>query len=462
MLGIIAGGRKREQLLNSIELIKSPAINRRGAVNAYLASLIGALLNAADTFLNPLIVLPLFALKVSASLHSIALISATGAVSWFAALLCGSAIGRLIPRQQVANIIAAVFRAGAIALLAYELSHGSTRNSDRLHLFFLCYVVYSAARGLSREPSVSALSHALSGGRARAASWLALAAGGVLSIAAGLIVRRALAPDGPGFAKNFSLIFACSAAALTAATFFLTCIRDTGGAHQPIGAKALPTGIANALSAPVMRRFLAFRMALALLAGADPFFMVYAMRELKMPQTEAGVFVAVYAAAMLISAPVWHGLMRRAGNRVALQTVAAIRILAPLVALTLPSVVKSRVYTDHVHNPRVEFYIFAAVFGALGMTARGYSLSGSSYIAELAPARHYDAYAFLANCTLLVAGFTPLIAASIVTANGFQRLFLATTIAGLIAVLSSGLLGETHARARTAARALPSRGARSA
>jgi hypothetical protein len=429
--------------------------------NVQLAAIVGALLTAADAFLNPLIILPLFAIKVDASFHTIALISAAGATSWFAALLCGSAIGRLIPQERVIVILAAIVRAGAIAWLAYGTSQSNRGNDNRLHLFFLCYVVASAAHGLSRPPGIASLSAALRGGRARWSSWFALAAGGVLATAAGLIVRRAMGPSGPGYPKNIALVFACAAAALAASAFFVTRIQEGPRTDQRAApGKALPTGIANALAAPLMRRFLVYRLAMALLAGTDPFFIVYAIRGLKTPQAMAGVFLTVYAAAMLLSAPLWQALIERAGNRVALQMIAAIRIVAPLIALMLPNLVASKVYVDRVHNPRVEFYIFAAVFGALGIAARGQSIAGTTYVAEIAPERHHDAYTFLANISLLVAGFTPLIASRIVDADGFQRLFLSATIAGLIAVFASGLLGETRARVRMSPRALRPRHAR--
>jgi hypothetical protein len=86
----------------------------------------------------------------------------------------------------------------------------------------------------------------------------------------------------------------------------------------------------------------------------------------------------------------------------------------------------------------------------------------SNYLAEIAPTRHFDAYAFVANVSVLIAGFTPLIAVWIIERDGFQRLFLSTAIAGIAAVLLSGLLGETRARMRATARALRPRGARSA
>jgi MFS family permease len=108
------------------------------------------------------------------------------------------------------------------------------------------------------------------------------------------------------------------------------------------------------------------------------------------------------------------------------------------------------------------FYLFAIVFGALGVAARGQMSGDSNYLAEIAPARHFDAYAFVANVSVLIAGFTPLIAVWIIERDGFQRLFLSTAIAGIVAVLLSGLLGETRARMRATARALRPRGARSA
>lgn len=437
-------------------------IAQSGIFNLPLAATIGVLLNAAAAFLHPLIILPLFALETKASLHTIALISVAGAASWFAAMFCASVAARLTTQQRIASITAAILSAGAIALLAYENSKPSHAGASLLHLFFVCYVVYSATRGLSRRPAARSLSKVLRGERARWASWLAVLGAGVFSIAAGLIARKTLGVSGPGFPKNFALLFGCAAAALSAAAFLMTRARESARPDEAPSLTAdLSAGISNALAAPLMRRFLVYRLAMALLAGADPFFIIFAAQRLKAPLAMAGVYLAIYSAAFLVSAPLWTPLIARAGNRVALQLTAAVRIVAPLLALVLPNIVTSKIYLDHVHNPRMPFYVFAVVFGALGLAARGQSASGANYLAEIAPERHVDAYAFVANLTVLAAGFTPLIAVRIIERDGYQRLFLATAIAGLIAVFASGLLGETRVRIRAAARTLHPRGVRS-
>lgn len=435
---------------------------RSGRFNGPLAATVGVLLGAADAFLHPLIILPLFAIQVHASLHTIALISAAGVTSWFAAMVCASVGLRLLPRQSLAMTAASIAGAVAIAWLALGTHQSGSSDATRLHLFFVCYVVYSAARGFNRPTSTRMLIDALSGNGVHWFNWFALAGTGAMTIIAGLVARGAYGSRGPGFPTNAALLFGCAAAALAAATFFLSRIREPMrlGQDSPSAAD-LSMGVSNALASTLMRRFLAFRLAMALLAGADPFFIVYAIVELKAPPSMAGVFLAVYGAGFLGSTPLWSGLIDRAGNRIAMQLTAAIRIVAPLVALALPNLVASRFYLDHVHNPRAPFYFFAAAFGALGIAARGQAMADANYLVEIAPERHFDAYAFVANLSVLAAGFTPLVAVWIIERDGFSRLFVCTAIAGIGAVLVSGLLGESRARVRATARALRPRGARS-
>jgi hypothetical protein len=436
---------------------------RSGRFNDPLAAIIGVLLGAADAFLHPLIILPLFALQVHASLHTIALISAAGVTSWFAAMVCASVGLRLLPRQSLAMTVTSIAGAAAIAWLALGTHRSGRSDATRLHLFFVCYVVYSAARGFNRPSSARRLSGALSGNGAHWFNWLAVAGTGAMTIVAGLVARSAYGSRGPGFPTSAALLFGCAAAALAAATFFLSRIRDPiRFGVDPPSAAGLSMGVSNALASSLMRRFLAFRLAMSLLAGADPYFIVYAVTALKSPLSMAGVFLAVYGVGFLCSAPLWNGLIDRAGNRIAMQLTATMRIVAPLVALALPNLVASQFYLDHIHNPRAPFYIYSVVFGALGVAARGQAMADANYLVEIAPERHFDAYAFVANLSVLAAGFTPLIAVWIVERDGFSRLFLSTAIAGIGAILISGLLGESRARIRATARALRPRGARSA
>lgn len=447
--------------MNAYRTTELRAATKRGAFNAPMTAATGALLGAADAFLHPLIILPLFALQVGASLRTIALISAAGTTSWFAAVVCASLLARLATRQSAVANVTAIVRAGAIALLAYVVHDASRNDANRLHVFFLCYVVYSAARGFNRQATAASLTNVLPSGRMRWSVWIASICSGVLCIAAGLIAREVLSAHGPGFPKSFALLFGCAAAALCAAAFFTTRLKEPRRVEMPAPSMTdLGAGISNALAATVMRRYVTFRIAMAVLAGADPFFIVFAMTRLSSPLSMAGVYLAVYGGAWLLSGPAWRIAAERIGNRAALQLTAAIRIVAPLVALILPNVLKSTLYLDHVHNSRAPFYLFAAVFGALGIAMRGQSISGSGYLIEIAPERHFNAYALVANASLLLAAFTPLIAVRIIERNGYERLFLATAIAGLAAVFASGLLGETHARVGQAARTLRPRGAR--
>jgi MFS family permease len=414
----------------------------------------GALLILADTLLYPAIILALFVSQLTDNNVLIGLVPAVATGVWFVPQLFAAAIVQGRRRQLPWATAASIVRATSIALLAIVGYRADSLSDDRLlRTFFICYIVYNLAAGFANVPSTELMVKAIAPTRRGLFVRQRNLWGGILAIAAGLVIRQVLGADGSAFPRNFTLLFTAAAVALAAAAFLQATMREPQRitSQRSISpARSLREG-PRALADGNYRRFLFFRVLLSLSAIADPFFIVYALRELHASGSMIGAYVIALTVARLVTTPLWAVMSVRFGHRAVLQYASLIRLLAPVVAVLLPYVVKSDFYGNHVTNDRVALYIFGIVFAAYGAALSGQSLSNFGYILDIAPEHLRSTYIGLANTVLAVVGFVPLIGAVVIDHYGFDRVFLVATFIGLAAIFASGALTDTHTSPRAAA-----------
>ncbi len=434
--------------------IRRFSVDRRGqAFNVLLGVVSGALLVLADTLLHPTIVLPLFVSELTDTYALIGLVPAIAAGAWFLPQVLASFVVRGRRRLPWATG-ASVVRTAAVTLLAYVgyRADGLT-DAQLLRSFFICYLAYVLAGGFAASPTNDVLVKAVAGERrgrffAQRALW-----SGVLAVAAGIVVRAVLG-DGPAFPRNYTLLFLAAAAALTAATFFQARIREPirlGGAAAGRG-----RGLRRAdlfLADPNLRRFLLFRVVLSLAAVVDPFYVVYARRELGASGRVIGFYLLALVLARLLLGPLWRELGRRQGSKAVLQVSALVRLLVPLVALILPYVADTPLYQDRVEDDRLLTYGFAVVFVAYGAALAGQVQGNFAHLLAVAPNELHRGYTALTNILLAPVAFVTILGGAAIERYGFDRAFLVATLAGLVAVFASGALTDTHVRTRPTAEA---------
>ena len=430
-----------------------------GRFNPLLAVIAGTFTAIGDAFLNSLIILPLFVAQMTTSYRTIAMVATAAALSWLASQIVLSLVGTANTSQLPWAIGTSAVRAGAIIVLAYASHRGST-NDERLHTFFACYVAYCIAHGLCQGPANEAMARSTAG-RLSSVNRARNLFGGLFAIGAGLVAREALGSSGPGFPRNFTLIFIAAAAALSGATYFLARIREPQQTAPSTGSRSSIADFVRPIGNRNFRRFFVVMLVAGLTTAADPFYVVFIRHDYAAPLSMLGTYLAVYAAAAVISGPLWLWYAQRFGNRAVLQSSIVIAIFAPLFSYALPSILDTTVYKDHVTNPRVTYYIYATVFGALGIALRGRLSGAFGYLQDIAPNRDRPAYATASSLVLIATAAAPLIGAKVIERDGFDRLFLVTALVGLVAVLASGLLTETYARVRPVPQAWRLRGVRS-
>ena len=194
-----------------------------------------------------------------------------------------------------------------------------------------------------------------------------------------------------------------------------------------------------------MQRYLLFRFALAAVAMLDVFIIVYALRELAFDRTFLGVYVIAFCAALAVGLPLARSLAARRGGRAVLQASTWLKLIAPLLLLTIPYLRDSADVADRVSGDRFYLWMLVVCFVALGMSLAFQGAGNFQYLSEIAPATNRAGYFATANVVLMFATLFPTRwQRGSSTSWDFQRLFGVTAAVALLAVLLSGILVDNR------------------
>ena len=437
--------------------IRRFSFDRRGlAPNFLLGLAAGALLALAETLVHPIVVLPLFVAALTDDLAVVGLVPAVAAgVWWLGRLPAALVVG---PRRTKLPWVtgAALVRTAAMVLLAYVVFRADRVSDEQLlRSFFLCYVVYHFAGGFAAGPATDVVAKAVAADQRARLFRQRVLWGGAFGVVAALVVARLLSADGPAFPRGHALLFLAAAVCLAASTFFGASLREPVrlAGTRPSGLAATLRAVPRAFADANFRRYLGFRALSTLSAVADPFFVVYAARELAVPGGAFGLYLVAFVLARFGSGLLWAPLAARQGDKALLQAAALIRLLAPLVALLLPYLAETEAYRDRIDDPRVAATLFGVVFVAIGAALGAQVQANFGYLNDIAPAALRPAYAAVSNAILALLAVAPVAGGILADRTELSGVFLAAALVGLVAVLASGALTDTHVRTRPTAAA---------
>jgi MFS family permease len=434
--------------------------DRRGQASNFLIGVAGAALTVvSDTLLLPALVLAAFVSVLTDSYVVVGAVPAIGAVCWFVAQLLAAPVigsyGRKLPWAAGASLV----RAAALILLAYVVNRADRVSTDELlRSVLICFAAYSFASGFAATTGTSVYTRAVPAQHQTLFFRLAQIAAAAAAVIAGILGARVLGPDGPDYPDNFSRLFLAAAVAAGGVVLLQLLTREPGrlpasARGEGIGSAAAVRGMGlPALADATFRRFLVFRVALGLAAIADPFFILYAQRELGIAATRLGWFLLALVAARVISAPFWAWMTRVHGTRATLQAAGMLRILPPLVAISLPYLIDTDLWRDRITEPNAVPIAFGVVFVAMGFALGGLHTATFGYLVESLPATGRAGAIGLTNLILAGVSIAPVLGGLILRESGadYERLFLIGGGLALLATLSSGLLVPARARPRQA------------
>jgi Major Facilitator Superfamily len=405
----------------------------------------GAMLMLGDTLIHPSLVLALFVSQISNSNLLVGLVPAISTAVWFLPQLVAAAFVQGRERLLPFAVVSTALRALSVAILGVVGFVVGDRNPHTLLVaFFILYTIYNLMAGLANVPIVDISARVVPANRrglyfGQRSFW-----GGVLGFMAGFVIQRILSAGG-AFPTNFAILFFCS--------FFILSLGAYSAAMmiEPPTTSLRPRGtlLGQLRDAPQFlaniefRHFLTFRAFLSMAAIADPFYVLFARQELGAPVSIVGIYIAIIAVSQFASNLVWSPLADRRGNRLVLQLAALLRMIIPVIALSLPPLVRWGPIASRVPggSPTL-YYIFGAVFAFYGIAMSGQNLANMTYMLDIAPDHDRPAYVGLVNTILGVVSFVPVIGGTLVDAFGFQFLFLVAFMITLAGVLASGALHE--------------------
>ncbi|MCC6629527.1 MAG: hypothetical protein IT340_19280 [Chloroflexi bacterium] len=271
-------------------------------------------------------------------------------------------------------------------------------------------------------------------------SQVALLAGGALAVLTSLAAGRALGPDGasfPGWAVQGALV----AALLLGAAAVLTW-RDRSSSGWAAPWTDLPLAPALVMHGRRPRRYLVFRLALALAALADPLLIITGLRAFDLPMQAIGVVLALHALVAVAAGVGLPSLVATGHARLMAQLAALARVLVPIGALSIPVLLSASPVVARL--PREASWLApAAWFGLallLSLAVVITSAADTAYLSEAMAPSHRGAMRGLLVIVLALASVAYVGGGAIADRWGMQPLWLAAALLGVVALLASGLL----------------------
>jgi MFS family permease len=345
----------------------------------------------------------------------------------------------LYRRAAIARI--AAFMTVVVAIFAAN----SASPVISLWLIVICYSVYNLGGGTSTLAFQDVVAKVIPPRRRGSFFATRQLIGGLLAFAvAGPLVRWLLGASSPlPFPQNFGVL--CSLGLICVAVGLLAFALVDEPPQAYLGPRLRV--IEGLRRAPAIIRgnhnyrwFIISRMLTRVGQIAEPFYSIYATEMLRLPAGVAGIYLAVRAITGALSNLLWGRVSDRQGNRRLILIIGVLMLAPPALVLAGPAL-SNALGLGSIGR----LVAIGLVFLAVGVASDGSNIVGSTYLLEVVPEDERPTYIGLANTTLGLVTFLPVLGGWLVGHLGYQGTFalgLAFAFLGLLAALR---LGEADA-----------------
>lgn len=158
-----------------------------------------------------------------------------------------------------------------------------------------------------------------------------------------------------------------------------------------------------------------------------------------------GYCIIAFCAALGSGLMLWRLIEREILSRSVLQIAALLKILPPLIALTIPYLQDSEYYQEHTSGNQVAHWLIVAAFAALGLAGSSLAVGGFSFLTSVSTSMT-PWFANAATAILAPVSLAGIAGGWVAERWGFDRLFAVTLAVAIVALLTSGLLPVTASR----------------
>jgi MFS family permease len=193
------------------------------------------------------------------------------------------------------------------------------------------------------------------------------------------------------------------------------------------------------------RWFIISRMLTRVGQIAEPFYIIYATEALGLPPGVAGVYLAVRAISGALSNLLWSRVSERQGTRRLILLTGVLIVLAPALALAGPAL------SGALGLGSIGLLIaMGLVFLVAGVATDGAGIAGNTYLLEIVPESERPTYIGLANTTLGVVTFLPVLGGWLVMHIGYGGTFGIGVVFALLGLAASARLRDASGMMRKA------------
>jgi len=346
-------------------------------------------------------------------------------------------------------------RAGLIArpmylLVAAALALGAVRiPALALGLFFAMHTTMYTALGIDSIVWWDVFAKAIPTARRGRVLGTSTALRGAIAIGAGALLAHLLGDSGPAFPMNYTIVFALAGAC------FMLSLASWSAVVEPVeptendeDARRPAWGTYLRYLGMILREDHTFRRLLIvrLLAGFDGlalgFYVLFAIRVLRVPLEMIGVFTVVQTVGAIAAGALFGWISERRGTHRVVQIATALNLTAPLTGLIFVWIGPGTAMTP----------LYSWAFVAIGLFMSAGFIGFANLTVELAPNGQRSTYVGLFNTASGLVVVWPAVGGFILQGTSYTVLFALTAILLAVAHVASWWLppGHAHARARRA------------
>lgn len=424
---------------------QSPGVVRR---NYWLGVANGVLYGVGESLSSPGLVLALLVRQLGGSLALVGLLPALQSGGYLLPQLLVSGSIQAMPYKLWLYRRAAFGRVAIfILMLVVIFSAASLPPSLSLGLIVLTYSLFNLGGGTSTLAFQDVVAKVIPPRRRGSFFGLRQLVGGLLAFAlVGPLVGWLLGDASPvRFPASFGLLCLLGLVFMASGLLAFSLVDEPPQA-RPGPRMRVIDGLRRApsilRSSANYRWFIIARMLTRSGQIAEPFYIIYASEALGLPASVAGIYLAVRAIAGALSNLLWGRLSDRRGNRVLVLASAALAMLPPLLALAGPAIAQALALGSNGL-----LWAIGLVFLASGAANDGSMMAGNTYLLEVVPEAERPSYMGLANTTLGLVTFLPVLGGLLVAWLGYGGTFAIAMAFALLGLLASLRLTEVRALA---------------
>lgn len=393
----------------------------------------GALMMSAMTFVSSDLVLPAFVQTLTTSSVMVGLAGALMRIGWAWPQVFISRVVEPMPRKMPVFVLAGTVRTLMwIAVGVMTIWLGSERPTTLLVMFMVMYGLATSCMGITNVPWMDIIGKSVpSSDRARMFAVRRLAGGATAMLAGALISWILSDRSGLAFPANYATLFILSGLGTGLSILAFSRIREPvqqkRGRTLPM-ADYLKVGLAILRDDLNYRRLCILQFLWAVSMMATPFYVPYALTELRMDVSVVGFFVAVMQFSSIFSNVIWAWVGQKKGNQALLSIgtyFLAFSIMVPLTVDLIPPIevaVFAWAGSEGAFDIRVAYYALTFVFTGFAMS--GMFTGRMTYVLDIAPDDRRPTYTSFMNAAMLPQGILPVLGGWLVALISYENMFI--------------------------------------